>query len=57
MLDDTEVAAVVTYVRNSFGNNASPVSAEMVKAIREEIKDKKGFWSAKELLEIHPMEK
>lgn len=57
MLDDTEVAAVVTYVRNSFGNSASPVSAEMVKAIREEIKDKTGFWSAKELLEMHPLEK
>ena len=57
MLDDTEVAAVITYVRNSFGNNASAVTPELVKQIREEIKDKEGFWNASELLKIHPMEK
>lgn len=57
MLDDTEVAAVLTYVRNSFGNNASPVSPDLVKKVREEIKDKQGFWNATELLKIHPMEK
>jgi mono/diheme cytochrome c family protein/glucose/arabinose dehydrogenase len=57
MLDDTEVAAVLTYVRNSFGNNASPVSPDLVKKVREEIKDKQGFWNAKELLKIHPLEK
>ena len=57
MLDDTEIAAVLTYVRNSFGNNATPVSPELVKKIREEIKDKQGFWNASELLKIHPLEK
>jgi mono/diheme cytochrome c family protein len=57
MLDDTEVAAVITYVRNSFGNNASAVTPELVKLIREEIKNKEGFWNPSELLKIHPMEK
>lgn len=57
MLDDTEVAGVITYVRNSFGNNASAVTPEMVKQIREEIKDMQGFWNASELLKIHPLEK
>jgi mono/diheme cytochrome c family protein len=33
-LDDDEVAAVVTYVRNSWGNAASPVSADTVRALR-----------------------
>jgi mono/diheme cytochrome c family protein len=33
-LGDEQVAAVVTYVRNSWGNAAAPVTAEMVKALR-----------------------
>ena len=57
MLDDTEVAAVITYVRNSFGNEASAVTPEQVKQIRAETADKEGFWTAKELLEMHPLEK
>ncbi len=57
MLDDSEVAAVLTYVRNSFGNQASPISPELVKQIREEVKDKEGFYSPAELLQAHPMEK
>jgi mono/diheme cytochrome c family protein len=36
-LDDDEVAAVVTYVRNSWGNAASPVSADAVRALRSRI--------------------
>jgi mono/diheme cytochrome c family protein len=36
-LNDEQVAAVVTYVRNSWGNAASPVTAEMVKALRERV--------------------
>ncbi|HAH36860.1 MAG TPA: hypothetical protein DCL81_10165, partial [Algoriphagus sp.] len=57
MLDDTEVAAVLTYVRNSFGNQASPISPELVKKVRQGVQDKKGFWNAEELLRMHPMEK
>ena len=57
MLNDTEVAAVLTYVRNSFGNQASPISPDLVKKVREEVKDKEGFWSPSELLKMHPMEK
>jgi len=36
-LGDEQVAAVVTYVRNSWGNAASPVTAEMVKALRGQV--------------------
>jgi mono/diheme cytochrome c family protein len=57
MLDDTEIAAVLTYVRNSFGNKVAPISATLVKKVREEVKDKKGFWSPQELLKAHPLEK
>lgn len=57
MLNDEEVAAVLTYVRNSFGNKASAISPDKVKAVREQVKDKSGFYSPEELLKQHPMEK
>ena len=57
MLDDSEVAAVLTFVRNSFGNQASAISPDLVKKIREEIKEKEGFYQPAELLKMHPMEK
>jgi len=56
MLKDDQIASVLTYVRNSFGNTASVVKAEDVARVREEIKDKKGFYSPQELLEEHPHE-
>ncbi|NNC90294.1 MAG: cytochrome c [Akkermansiaceae bacterium] len=34
---DEQVAAVLTYIRNSWGNKASPVTPEMVKALRGEV--------------------
>jgi len=34
---DEQIAAVLTYVRNSFGNKASAVSADQVKALRSEV--------------------
>ncbi|HZH95734.1 MAG TPA: PVC-type heme-binding CxxCH protein, partial [Flavisolibacter sp.] len=57
MLNDEEVAAVITYVRNSFGNNASAVSPARVKEIRAATKNKTGFYSPQELLKQHPLEK
>ena len=57
MLKDEEVAAVITYVRNSFGNKASAVTAAKVKTVRAAIKAKVGFYTPEELLKQHPMEK
>jgi mono/diheme cytochrome c family protein len=57
LLKDDEVAAVLTYVRNSFGNKASVITPEKVKAVREAIKSKTGFYSPDELLKDHPLEK
>ena len=34
-LKDEEIADVLTYVRNSFGNKASEISADQVKALRK----------------------
>ena len=57
MLKDDEIAAVLTYVRNSFGNKASAISPGKVKAVRAAVKDKTGFYSPEELLRLHPLEK
>jgi hypothetical protein len=55
MLKDDEVAAVLTYVRNSFGNKASTVSPAKVKEVRAAISGKTGFYSSGELLKSHPI--
>ncbi|MCU0339645.1 MAG: c-type cytochrome [Spirosomaceae bacterium] len=56
LLNDREVAAVATFVRNSFGNQAPVVSPDKVKEIRAATTAKKDFYSPTQLLEAHPME-
>lgn len=56
MLNDREIAAVLTYIRNSFGNTASAVTPEQVKKVREETKDYDGFYSPDALLREFPLE-
>ncbi len=55
MLNDQELAAIATYIRNSFGNKASVVSPNKVKAIRAKLKGKKAFYQSKKLLKEHPL--
>jgi len=57
LLNDQEVAAVLTYVRNSFGNQAPAVYPEKVKEVRAATAAKKDFYSPDELLRAHPLEK
>jgi mono/diheme cytochrome c family protein len=54
LLNDEEIAAVLTYVRNSMGNKAPAVKPESVQKIREAIKDKRDFYTVEDLLEQHP---
>ncbi|BCU76818.1 PVC-type heme-binding CxxCH protein [Luteolibacter sp. LG18] len=54
LLKDDELAGVLTYVRNSFGNSAPAVKPETVKRVREEAKSKTGFYTVEELLKQHP---
>ena len=56
MLNDKEIAAVLTYVRNSFGNKAPQIKPETVKRVRAQVKSKQGFFSPEELLKMHPHE-
>jgi mono/diheme cytochrome c family protein/lysophospholipase L1-like esterase/glucose/arabinose dehydrogenase len=55
LLNDEEVAAVLTYVRNSWGNKADPVQPGTVKKVRAATKDRSIFWKPEELLKDHPM--
>jgi mono/diheme cytochrome c family protein len=56
MLKDEEVAAVLTYVRNAFGNEAPAVTPNQVKQVRAATSSKKGFYSPEELLKQYPLE-
>ncbi|MEP7259154.1 MAG: PVC-type heme-binding CxxCH protein [Flavitalea sp.] len=57
MLKDEEIAAVITYVRNSFDNKASAISPAKVKQVRAATIAKTGFYTPEELLKQHPLEK
>ncbi len=54
MFSDGEMAAVLTYVRNSWGNEADPITAEEIKKIRAATKDRKIFYTPEELIKEHP---
>ena len=54
MFSDAEVAAVLTYVRNSWGNDGDEVYPDHVKRLRKETRDRKKFYNPEELIEMHP---
>ncbi len=56
LLNDKEVADVLTYVRNNFGNRADPIFPEQVAKVRKEIESQNGFYNAEALLKEHPHE-
>ena len=55
MLKDDEMAAVLTFVRNSFGNKAEPIQSSEVQKVREATKGRMMFYNPAELLKEHPM--
>ena len=48
-MNDAEVAAVLTYVRSSFGNSASAVTADEVAAVRAATRGRTTPWTAEDL--------
>ena len=50
MLNDDELSAVLTYVRNSFGNKSPRVTAAKVKEVREATQARMDFYSPAELI-------
>lgn len=50
-LDDEQAAKLLTYIRTSWGNAASPVTPEEVSRVRAATKDRTSPWTAAELLD------
>lgn len=48
-LSDAELACVLTYVRNSWGNQGTMVTKEMISKIRKDIENHPAPWTAAEL--------
>ncbi len=57
LLNDKEVASVLTFVRNSFGNQASAIQPEQVKKVREATAAKIDMYKPEDLLKEHPHDK
>jgi mono/diheme cytochrome c family protein/glucose/arabinose dehydrogenase len=57
LLNDGELAAVLTFVRNSFGNEAAPVEAAQVAKVRAAYPGRLNFCTVEELLKDHPFPK
>lgn len=51
VLDDRQIAAILTYVRRQWGNHAPSVLPETVRKVRSEIRTKSGFWTDESLTE------
>ena len=48
-LSDDDLAAVLTYIRQSWGNKASAITPEQVKAVRAEVGNRTQPWTAEQL--------
>ncbi|HEX2747823.1 MAG TPA: c-type cytochrome [Verrucomicrobiales bacterium] len=57
LLNDEELAAVLTYVHQSFGNDLPVVKAAEVAKVRDAVKDRAIFYMVDEILKEHPLEK
>ena len=49
VLKDEQIAAILTFVRNQWGNQAAPITKEFVSQIREQTKERTEPWTQKEL--------
>ncbi len=56
LLTDEELAAVLTFVRNTWGNQAAAVRPETVARVREATRSQTTFWKPADLLAAHPLE-
>lgn len=57
LLTDQELADVLTFVRNTWGNKASPIDRAAVARVRAESSDRTTFWKPEELEALHPLER
>jgi mono/diheme cytochrome c family protein len=52
ILNDTQIAQVLTYIRSEWGNKAGPVTAAQVKKVREQTSGKSDSWTEPDLLKV-----
>ena len=52
ILEDEQIATVLTYVRNEWGHSFPPVSADTVKKVREQTAERNDAWTMEELLKV-----
>ncbi len=57
LLNDKDMADVLTFVRNTWGNKASPIDAKTVAKVRADSSSRTTFWKPEELEKLHPLEK
>ncbi|MGY8671554.1 MAG: PVC-type heme-binding CxxCH protein [Verrucomicrobiia bacterium] len=55
LLSDQEIAAVINYVRNSFGNKASFIKAGQVARVRKSVASRTDFYLIPDLMKEHPI--
>lgn len=55
VLPDDQIAAILTFVRSSWGNQFSPVTPDFVKTLRAANTDRKTAWTSGEILKLHPL--
>jgi hypothetical protein len=55
MLNDEELAAVLTYVRQSFGNNLPAIKPAQVKKVRAATAARTAPYTPDELIKDHPL--
>lgn len=55
-LPDDQIAAILTYVRSSWGNKGDAVTADRVKAVRASLGNRSEHWTAPEILKLHPLD-
>ena len=55
MLTDEEVAGVISYVRQSFGNNLPFIKPAQIAKIREKTKARSDFYMVEEIMKEHPI--
>ncbi|MGE9268901.1 MAG: c-type cytochrome, partial [Verrucomicrobiales bacterium] len=55
VLSDDQLAAILTYVRSAWGNEAGAVAAAQVAAVREQGKKDPGMWQSADLLALYPI--
>lgn len=52
LLSDKQIAYILTYVRQAWGNSAPPITPDQIAAAREEFGDRTASWTEEELLQI-----